>query len=133
MTNFNKWTNTLRWLCVRGELETGTDCYILTQVLLTIAALLGCSTVGHWGPKAQSPLSAAGSQFQASCLQLSSTPTDSSRLCPGYIFCLVPTCFRLFTQVHLFDWRLGRARVNMLHKYTHTYRNNWFQKYELPK
>ena len=28
------------WLCVRGELETGTDCYILTQVLLTIAALL---------------------------------------------------------------------------------------------
>ena len=28
------------WLCVRGELETGTDCYILTQFLLTIAALL---------------------------------------------------------------------------------------------
>ena len=45
------------WLCVRSQLETGTDFYILTQVFLTIVALLshlgwGCSTVGHWGPKA---------------------------------------------------------------------------------
>ena len=44
------------WLCVRGELETGTDCYILTQSSsdhssTSFAFWPGCSTVGHWGPK----------------------------------------------------------------------------------
>ena len=45
------------WLCVRGELETGTDCYILTQrssrdhSSTSSSSWLGCSTVGHWGPK----------------------------------------------------------------------------------
>ena len=71
MTNFNERTNTLLyknipltfysrkgwcWLCVRGELEMGTDCYILTQSSsdhsrTSFAFWLGCSTVGHWGPK----------------------------------------------------------------------------------
>ena len=71
MTNFNERTNTLLyknisltlysrngwcWLCVRGELETGTDCYIWTQSSsyhssTSFAFWLGCSTVGHWGPK----------------------------------------------------------------------------------
>ena len=71
MTNFNERTNTLLyknipltlysrrgwcWLCVRGELETGTDCYILTQSSsdhrgTSFSSQLGCSTVGHWGPK----------------------------------------------------------------------------------
>ena len=70
---------------------------ILTQVLLTIAALLSrlgwcCSTVGHWGPKAQSPLSAAGSH------QLTRTVCA-----PGYIINahLLPLFFHLFTLVHL--------------------------------
>ena len=45
------------WLCVRGELETGTDYYILTQSFsenssTSFAFWLGCLTVGHWGPKA---------------------------------------------------------------------------------
>ena len=44
------------WLCVRGELETGTDCYILTQSssdhsITSFSSWLDCSTVGHWGPK----------------------------------------------------------------------------------
>ena len=44
------------WLCVRGELETGTDCYILTpsssdHSSTSFAFWLGCSTVGHWEPK----------------------------------------------------------------------------------
>ena len=43
-------------LCVRGELETGTNCYILTQRSSDLSSTsssfwLGCSTVGHWGPK----------------------------------------------------------------------------------
>ena len=92
------------WLCVRGELETGTDCCILSQVLLTIAALLshigwGCSTVTLWGPKALcQPLAL----ISASCPQL--TPTVSSR-CPLVILLfnahLFPLFFRLFTQVYL--------------------------------
>ena len=117
MTNFNERTNTHLyknisltlysrkgwcWLCVRGELETGTDCYILTQVLLTIAALLShldwiCSIMGHWGPKALClPLALIR---LASCLQL--TPS----ICVLVIFLfdthLFPLFFRLFTQVHL--------------------------------
>ena len=41
---------------MRGELETGTDCYILTQSSsnhssTSFASWLGCSTMGHWGPK----------------------------------------------------------------------------------
>ena len=71
MTNFYERTNRLLyknipltlysrkgwcWLCVRGELETGTDCYILTQSSsdhsnTSFSSWLGCSTVGHWGPK----------------------------------------------------------------------------------
>ena len=45
------------WLCVRGELETGTDFYILTATSsdhssTSFAFWLGCSTGGHWGLKA---------------------------------------------------------------------------------
>ena len=45
------------FLCVRGELETETDCYILTQISshghssTSSSSWLGCSTVGHWGLK----------------------------------------------------------------------------------
>ena len=128
MTNFNERTNTLLyknisltlysrkawcWLCVRGELEMGTD--ILSQVLLTIAALLShlgwsCSTVGHWGPKALClPLALTS----ASCPQLAPTPTDSSRLCPGYIFVWRPPASAYLHRC--ISWLTARSRVNMLH------------------
>ena len=70
MTNFNERRNTLLyknipltlysrkgwyWLCVRGELETGTDCYMLTQSSsehssTSFSSWLGCSkpSVCHW-------------------------------------------------------------------------------------
>ena len=131
MKNFNEGTNTLLyknislilysrkgwcWLCVRGELETGTDCYILTQVLLTVATLLphlgwGCSTVGHWGPKALCQPLALNS---APCLQLTPTPTDSSPLCPGYIFVWRPSASTVFPLIFTglsLDWRLGRGSI----------------------
>ena len=129
--DFNEWMNTLLyknisltlysqkgwcWLCVRGELETGTDCHILTQVLQTIAALLShlgwcCSTVGHWGPKALClPLALTS----ASCPQLTPTPTDSSCLCPGYIFVWRPPASAdlplIYTGASL-DWRLVRGSI----------------------
>ena len=69
--DFNERTNTLLyknislklysrkgwcWLWVRGGLETGTDCYILTprssdHSSTSSAFWLGWSTVGDWGPK----------------------------------------------------------------------------------
>ena len=44
------------WLCVRGELETETDCPKLTPSAsdhssTSFSSWQGCSTVGHWGPK----------------------------------------------------------------------------------
>ena len=59
-------------LCVRDELETA----ILTQqyFFLILVGLLNRGSL-----RAQSPLSAAGSQFDIL------SPTDSNRLCPGYI------------------------------------------------
>ena len=72
---------------------------------------LGCSSVGHWGPKAPCLLLALNS---ASCLQLTLTPIDSSRLYPGYIFVWHPTASAvlplIYTGVSL-DWRLGRGSV----------------------
>ena len=131
MTNFNERTNTLLyknvisltlflkglcWLCVRGELETGTDCYILTQDLLTLAALLsylgcGCPTVGHWGSKALCLLLVLTS---ASCPQLTPNQTDSSRLCPGYIFVWYPPASAVLPHIYTgasLDWRLGRLSL----------------------
>ena len=93
--------NGLCWLCVRGELETGTHCYILTQLLLTIAALLshlgwGCSNVGHWGPKALCLLLALTS---ATCPRL--TLAVSVLVILLFNIHLLPLFFRLFIQVHL--------------------------------
>ena len=89
-------------LCVRDELEIGTDCYIDPEFFFdhsstSFSSWLGCSTVGHWGS-------------QALCLQADShagilSPTDSNR--PGHLVILLSHThllqlfFRLFTQVHV--------------------------------
>ena len=93
------------WLYVRGELETGTDCHILTQdssdpSSTSFASWLGCSTVGHWGPKALCLPLVLNS---ASCPQLALTPTGTAQtVCCTWLYnCLTTTYFRLFTQVHL--------------------------------
>ena len=115
--DFNEWTNILLykniishslflkgwcWLCVRDELETGTDCYIDPKFFFnnsstSFSSWLGCSTVGHWGHKALSLQ--AGSHTSASCLQLTRT------ICALVILLShihqLPPFFRLFTQMHL--------------------------------
>ena len=85
------------WLCVRRELETGTDCYILTpsssdHSSTSFAFWLGCSTVGHWGPQALS--------LQADSHAGILSPTDSNcnwnfnwlkpSVAPGYIIVSYP-------------------------------------------
>ena len=110
------------WLYVRGELETGTDGYILTQSSsdhssTSFASWLGCSTVGHWGPKTlRLPLVLT----PASCPQLTpiatGTGTDLNWLkpyvAPGYIFVWHPpaSCGRMHLhriqprpQLNIFD------------------------------
>ena len=84
----------------------------LTQVLLmTIAALLshlgwGCSTVGHWGPKALClPLALTS----ASCLQLT-----RAVWAPGYIIVSHPPASAVLPLIYTgasLDWRLGRGSI----------------------
>ena len=166
MYDFNERTNTLLyknvpltlyskglrkgwcWLCVRGELETGTDCYILTQSSsdpssTSFSSWLGCSTVGHWGPK---PSVCKLILTLASC-----PPTDfnsnwnsnsnwlTQAVCGTWLYnCLTYTCFLwsyhghrsrwysdIFDRMHLFrycsaylhrciSWLTARSGVNML-------------------
>ena len=105
------------WLCVRGELETGTNSNILTQSSsdhssTSFSSWLGCSTVVHWGPKAPCLPLALNS---ASSLQLTPTATDPSRLwhlvrwLPNVH--LLPLFLHLFTQVHLLIDGLGRGSI----------------------
>ena len=81
------------------------------QVLLTIAALLshlgwGCSTMGHWGPKA---LCLSLALTSASCPQLNRTALGT-----WLYYCLTTTCFRcspLISTGASLDWRLGRGSI----------------------
>ena len=82
------------------------------KVLLTIAALLsplsrGCSTVGHWEPKALClPLALTS----ASCPQLTRTPPQV----PGYIIVSRPPASAVLPLIYTgasLDWRLGRGSI----------------------
>ena len=51
---------------------------------------------------------------KTSCPQLTPTPTDSSRLCPGYIFVWHPPASAVLPLIYTgasLDWRLGRGSV----------------------
>ena len=63
----------------------------------SFSSWLGCSTVGHWGPKALSLQ--ACSHALASYLQL--TQTICSLIISFFNAYLLPLFFRLFTQVYL--------------------------------
>ena len=116
-------------LCVRGELETETDCNILTPSSSDYSStsfliLLGCSTGGPGGP---SPLLGAGSHCLE--LQLELQLTDSN-YGTGLYNCLTSTCFlwashlHRIQPVHMSRWYLGPdapvsrltagSKVNML-------------------
>ena len=107
---------------MRGELETGTDCYILTQSSsdhssTSFASRLGCSTVGHWGPQALSLqadshagiLSPTDSNGNSNWTR---TDTDSSRLWHLVIF--------------LFDAHLLPVSVRICTEFNHVHRSRWY-------
>ena len=122
-------------LCVRGELETGTDCYLLTQSssdhnITSFSSWRGLLNRGSL--MAQSPLSAAGSQFSIL------SPNDSNSNCnwnsdcnsnwnwpkpsvaPSYIIVLCPPASAvpplIYTGASL-DWRLGRGSIYNIYIY----------------
>ena len=108
------------WLCVRGELETRTDCYIFTYISYdynsTFAFWLGYSTEGHWGPQAPS--------LQADSHADILSPTDSNRnwnwnwlkpsVKPGYINVWHPPASCGPTHQHRIQPRL---RVKAIFRY----------------
>ena len=88
------------FLGVRGELETGTDSYILTQSSYdpsstSFAFWLGCSTVGHWGPQADCHagiLAPTDSNCNWNWMTASNWLTET--ICGTWLyFCLTSTCF----------------------------------------
>ena len=75
---------------------------------------LGCSTVGHW-PRAQSPLSATGSQFS---ILSPLTPTGSNRL--GHLLYNCPPASAVLPLIYTdasLDWRLGRVSICYIYPY----------------
>ena len=107
------------WLCVRGELETGTTAIHWPKVLLTIAALLSHTgwAAQPWVTKSLSPLSGAGSH-SAGILSPTQTGTRTDSLkpsvAPGYIFvCRQPaSCGR----THLYRIQ-PRPEVKVIFRY----------------
>ena len=100
---------------MRGELETGTDCYILTPITsdhssTSFAFWLDCSTVGHWGPKA---LSLQAVVILASCSQLQLELTQA--VCGTWLYnCLSYTCF---------PWAYASATIT---EFNHVHRSRWY-------
>ena len=112
------------WLCERGELETGTDCYILTRSSsrdhssTSFSFWLGCSTVGHWGSTSCSHAgilspTATGTELTDSSRlwAYSTTSTGQSDIPISSTEC---TCFAVLPLIYTgasLDWRLGRGSV----------------------
>ena len=107
------------WLCVRGELETGTDCYILTtsssdHSRTSFAFWLGWSTVGHWGPQALSLQADSHTGILSpNWLQLRKELPKPS-VAPDFMIVFCPPASAapplIYTGVSL-DWRLGRGSI----------------------
>ena len=140
MTNFNERTNTLLykniishnlfskgwcWLCVRGELETGTDCYILTQSSSDHSStsssswlgLLKCGSLRAASRQSASPQSASWFSrwhLVPNWLQLQLELTQA--VCGNWLYnCLSSTYFRgSFAYLHrCISWLTAWSRVNI--------------------
>ena len=108
------------FLCVRGELETGTDCYILTPSSsdhsnTSFAFWLSCSTVGHWESKPS-----VWSWFSlhwhpiSNWLQLQLELTQV--VCGTWLYnCLTSTCFCCSSAYlhRCISWLTAQLRVSM--------------------
>ena len=89
---------------MRGDLETGTDCHILTlgssrdHSTISSSSWLGCSTVGRWGPNPSvwSWFSLRGHPISNCDWNWTGTDWLKPSVAPGYIIvlCLPASCGR---------------------------------------
>ena len=134
MTNFNERTNTLLyknislalytrkgwcWLCVWGELERGTDCYVLTPSSSDHSSTPSSSwleLLNRGSLRTANPQSA--SWLHAGIL----SPIDSNSywnwlkpsVAPGYIIVSLPPASAVPPLIYAgasIDWRLGRGSI----------------------
>ena len=108
------------WLSVRGELETGTDCLILTQSSSDHRRTSSSSSLGFLNCVS---LEAASSQsanwFSHWHLVPNWLPLQlelPQAVCGTWLYnCLISTCFRCFSAyLHRFiSWLMARSRVNI--------------------
>ena len=112
------------WLCVRGELETGTDCYILTQSSsdhssTSFSFWLNCSTVGYWDRKpsvcklihrlASYPPTNSNCDWNSNC-----NPNWLPSVAPCYIIVCRPPASCGRTHLHRIQ---ARPQVKMIFRY----------------
>ena len=107
------------WFCVRGELETGIDCYILTPSSSDHRSTSSSSWLGllnHGSLRAASPQSANWFSRWHLVPQLTPTPTGTPQasVAPGYIIVLHPPASAVSPLIHTgasLDWRLDRGSI----------------------
>ena len=103
------------FLCVRSELETGTDCYILTpsssdRSSTSFAFWLSCSTVGHWGPN-----SSVWSWFSLHWHPISNWNWLTQAVCGTWLY----NCLTFIS----FLWAYASATIT---KFNHVHRSRWY-------
>ena len=99
------------WLCVRDELETGTDLFWPKVLLTTIAALLPhlAGVAQLWVTEGRKTLS-----LQADSRVGILSPTDSNRLYPDYIIVSCPPASAVLPLIYTgtsLDWRLSWGSI----------------------
>ena len=110
---------------MRDKLETGTDCYIDPKFFFdhsstSFSSWLGCSSVGHWGPKVL--CLQLGLTSLASCLRLTRSAPST-----WLYYCLTSTCFHCSsTYLHRWiSWLTARSRVNIyIYIYIYIYKEH---------
>ena len=114
-------------LCVRDELETGTDCYIDPAVLLSHLGWVTQPWVTE-GPK-------PSVCHWFSCCHL--VPNSLKPSVSWLYYCLTPTCY-CYSSAYLhryISWLMTQSRVNMLQVYLHCTSNilkcGWYFFYAL--
>ena len=106
------------WLCVRGELDTGTDSYILTPSSSDHSSTSSSSfwVAQPWvteGPKPSVCRSLLIRHLVTKGLQLQLELTQA--VCSTWLYnCLMSTCLRCSSLIYTgasLDWRLGRGSI----------------------
>ena len=105
-----------RWVQRRGQTVILTQSSSRDHSSTSFSSWLGCSTVGHWGPKALCLQLVWIRHLVPNWLQLQLELTQA--VCGTWLYnCLTTTCFH-YSSAYLhwcISWLTARSRVNILH------------------